>query len=177
MNGKAFSSLLIVAVLAGCAAPRETEVYTYRNEVGQGIDLIMDNELESETDKGALLWLNASRIREGAWGGRYYLEVRYEALESTGYLDIGPGETLTLTVDDAILKLRGLGSLNTRRRTGAGTVVETAIYETNEDTLRKIAKARSVQVTVRGNSRLIERAFKPQNIEKFRRFVLTYIGF
>jgi hypothetical protein len=177
MNGKMILPLVMAALLAGCAAPRQSDVYTYRNDVGQGIDLIMDNEIESATDRSALLWLNASRIREGAWGGRYFLEVRYEALESTGWLDIGPGESLTLTVDDTIMKFSGLGSLNTRRKTADGTLVETAIYHTTENDLRKIAKAKTVQVTVRGGARMMEREFKPQNIEKFRKFVLSYFGF
>src|SRR2546422_9293322 len=88
MKTNCYLLIAVFGLLAGCAAPTKTDVYTYRNDVGQGIDLIMDNELESTTDKGSLIWLNASRVREGDWGARYYLEVRYEALQTTGWLDI-----------------------------------------------------------------------------------------
>jgi len=169
--------LLVVlwGLLAGCAAPTKTDVYTYRNDVGRGIDLIMDNELESATDKSCLIWLNASRVRGETFGGRYYLEVRYEALGTTGWLDIRSGETLNLSIDGTTHGFRGPGSLNTRRETGE-TVVENAIYQTTEEVLRKLARAKQVHVTIRGKSRIIERDFRPENTRKFRNFVLTYIG-
>jgi hypothetical protein len=169
---------VLSGLVAGCSTPRtKTDVYTYRSDVGKGIDLIMDNELESSSDRQSLVWLNASRVREGDWGGRYYLEVRYEALQYDGWLDIGPGETLTLAIDGETLNLRGPGSVNTRRVTGSGTFVENAIYQTTEDVLRKLAKAKQVHVTIRGKARTIERDFRPENTRKFRNFVLTYIGF
>ena len=177
MKTNCFLLIATVALLAGCATPTRKDVYTYRTDVGQGIDLIMDNELESSSDPNSLIWLNASRIRQGAWGGRYFLEVRYEALQKTGWLDIGPGQTLTLTVDGETLPLKGPGSINTRRETGSGTVVESAIYETTQDLLRKIAKSKQVKVVVQGKFRTIERDFRPENSRKFRNFVLTYIGY
>lgn len=177
MKTNCFLLFAMVGLLAGCYTPTGKDVYTYRNDVGQGIDLITDNELESNADKSSLVWLNASRVRQGTWGGRYFLEVRYEALQKTGWLDIGPGQTLTLTLDGDTIQLKGPGSINTRRETGSGTVVENAIYETKEDVLRKIAKATQVKVVVQGKSRTIERDFRPENNQKFRKFVLTYIGF
>lgn len=177
MKTNCFLPIAVVALLVGCSTPTQKDVYTYRSDLGQGIDLIMDNELESSSDPNSLIWLNASRIRQGAWGGRYFLEVRYEALQKTGWLDIGPGQTLTLTVDGETLPLKGPGSINTRRETGSGTVVESAIYETSEDVLRKLGKAKQVKVAVRGRSRAIERDFRPENSRKFSNFVLTYIGY
>ena len=140
------------------------------------MDLIVENELDSGDKPTELIWLNASRLRQGAWDAKYYLEVRYEALPQTGLLDIAPGETLLLTVDGQTLKFGGVGSLNERKET-SGTLVEHAIYEVKADDIRKIARAKSVKVDIVGSQRTIHRDFKPANIEKFRTFVLTYMGF
>jgi len=155
--------LTVAMLLAGCATAPKPDVYTYRNDIGgPGIDLIVDNELDSG-DKGA-------------WGAKYYLEVRYEALPQMGYLDIAPGETLMLTVNGQTMKFGGVGSLNARKEAG-GTMVEHAIYEVSVDDLRKIAKAKEIKVDIAGSSRTVHREFKRENIEKFRTFVLTYMGF
>jgi hypothetical protein len=177
MKAKILFSFTTALFLAGCATPPKTDVYTYRDNLGPGVDLIMDNELESEGDRTALVWLNASRIREGAWGAKYYLEVRYECVKQAGWLDIGPGETLILTVDGQTVRFRGVGSLNTRRETSGGTLVEHAIYEAKVDDLRKIARAKEVKVEIIGRARTAYREFKPANVQKFRNFVLTYMGF
>src|SRR5213592_4652858 len=100
MKANTILSLAITALLAGCTSTPNSDVYTYRSDIGgPGIDLIVDNELDSGDKPTELIWLNASRIRQGPWDAKYYLEVRYEALAQTGYLDIAPGETLTLTLD------------------------------------------------------------------------------
>ena len=177
MNAKFFLPLAVAMLLDGCAFSPKTDVYTYRNDIGgPGIDFIVDNELYSGEKPSELVWLNASRIRQGAWDAQYYLEVRYEALPQTGYLDIAPGETLVLTVDGQTMKFGGVGSLNERKETG-GTLVEHAIYEAKMDDLRKIAKAKEVKVDITGSSRTVHREFKPANIDKFRTFVLMYMGF
>ena len=177
MKAKNILAIATLLILAGCATAPNTEIYTYRDDLGPGVDLIMDNELESESDRTALVWLNASRIREGAWQSKYYLEVRYECVKQIGWLDIGPGESLTLTVDGQAMRLRGIGSLNTRKETSGGTLIERAIYEIKPDDLRKIARAREVKVEIAGRERTAYREFKPANIQKFRNFVLTYMGF
>jgi len=177
MKAKIFFWLTTLLLLAGCATPPKTDIYTYRDDLGPGVDLIMDNELESENDRTALVWLNASRIRQGAWNAKYYLEVRYECVKQVGWLDIGPGESLVLTVDGQAMRFRGLGSLNTRKETSGGTLLEHAIYEAKVDDLRKIARAREVKLEIIGRARTAYREFKPENIQKFRNFVLTYMGF
>lgn len=177
MNAKIIFPLATALILVGCATPPKTDVYTYRDNLGPGIDLIMDNELESESDRTALISLNASRIRKGAWDAKYYLEVRYECVRQVGWLDIGPGESLILTVDGQTMRFRGPGSLNTRRETSGGTLLENSIYEAKTDDLRKIARGKEVKVEIIGRSRTAYREFKPANVEKFRNFVLTYMGF
>ena len=177
MKAKSLIPLAVAVVLAGCSTAPKTDVYSYHSDIGgPGIDLILDNELDSGDKPSELVWLNASRIRQGAWDAKYYLEVRYQALPQTGYLDIAPGETLMLTVDGQMMKFGGVGSLNERKEMN-GTLLEHAIYEVKVDDLRKIAKAREVKVDIAGGQRTVHREFKPANIEKFRTFVLTYMGF
>lgn len=177
MKIKLGSFLSLVLLLAACKAPTRNDIYTYRNDIGPSIDLIMENEIENKKDPTCLVWLNGSRVRDGAWGGQYYLEVRYEGAAQAGYLDIGPGETLTVTVDGQTQTYSGMGSANTRRKTDAGTFVELAIYRVNDEVFKKIGKAKEVTLKIQGRNRTIERDFQPANIEKFRTFVLTYMGF
>ena len=177
MKANTFLPLAIAALLAGCSSMSQSDVYTYRSDIGgPGMDLIVDNELDSGDKPTELVWLNASRVRAGAWKGRYYLEVRYEALPQTGWIEIGPGETLALTVDGQPMKFYGIGSVNERTQTDS-TVVELAIYEAKADDIRKIAKAKEVRVDIVGRLRTVHREFKPANIDKFKTFVLTYMGF
>jgi hypothetical protein len=177
MNTRIFFLMAVALSLAGCASGPKSDLYSYRNDLGgPGIDLIVDNELDSGDRPTELIWLNALRTHRKAWDALFYLEVRYEALPQIGYLEIGPGETLVLTVDGQVMKLRGTGSVNERKATN-NTLIEHALYEAKVDDLRKIAKAKDVRVDIVGSQRTVHREFKPANIEKFKTFVLTYVGF
>ena len=177
MKPKFLLALAVAMPLAGCTTSPKSDVYTYRNDIGgPSIDMIVDNELDSGERPSELVWVNASRIRKGAWNSRYYLEVRYEALPQTGYLEIGLGETLALTVDGLPLKFHGTGSVNERKQTDS-TVIEHAIYEAKVEDIRKISRAKEVKVDIIGSRRTVHREFKPANIEKFKTFVLTYVGY
>jgi hypothetical protein len=162
---------------AGCASAPETDSYTHRSAVaGPDLDITLDNLLESNEDRTYLLWLNAVRVREGAWDARYYLEVRYEGASDAGFIDIPPGETLLMTVDGQPFRFRGLGSDATRSQTDRQTFVENALYETKADVIKQIAKGKDVKVQVNGQARKLYREFKPENIQKFRNFVLNHMG-
>ena|SRR5437016_258240 len=177
MNTKFLFLSAVALSLAGCATGPKSDVYSSRNTlVGPGIDLIVDNELDSGDRPTELIWLNALRTHRRAWDALFYLEVRYEALPQIGYLEIGPGETLVLTVDGQVMKFRGIGSANERTATN-NTLIEHALYEAKVDDLRKIAKAKEVKADIVGSRRTVHREFKPANIEKFKTFVLTYVGF
>lgn len=171
------SILSLTLLLAACKTPPPTDVYTSRNDLGATMDVIMENEIENPKDPTCLVWLNGSRKREGPWGGKFYLEVAYEGAAQVGYLDIGPGETLTMIIDGESRTFSGMGSSEFRRKTDAGTFQEFAIYQVPEDVFKRIGKAREVTMKVQGRNRTIERDFQPANIEKFRTFVLTYMGF
>ena len=176
MNTKFLFLMAVALSLAGCATAPKSELYSYRNDLGgPGIDLIVDNELDSGDRPTELIWLNALRTHRGAWDALFYMEVRYEALPQIGYLEISPGETLVLTADGQVMKFRGNGSVNERKATN-NTLIEHALYEVKADDLRKIAKARDVKVDIVGSQRTVHRQFKPANTEKFKTFVLTYLG-
>ena len=94
MKAKSLIPLAVAMVLAGCSTAPKTDVYSYHSDIGgPGIDLILDNELDSGDKPSELVWLNASRIRQGAWDAKYYLEVRYQALPQTGFICSTPTAT------------------------------------------------------------------------------------
>ena len=181
MKANRFVVLLaaLIALVAGCkTAPPTTPTYTHRDALGgPDLDMTLDNLLESSEDRSYLIWLNAVRIREGLWDSRYYLEVRYEGASDAGFLDIGPGQTLILNVDGKTLSFVGPGSIDSRSKSSRGTFLENAVYEVTADQLREIARAKDVKVQVVGQNRRLHREFSSANIQKFRSFVLTYIGY
>jgi hypothetical protein len=180
MNLRVFISLAAALFLVGCGTttPKGTS-YTYRDSAtGPDMDITLDNVLESTEDRSYVLWLNAVRVREGAWDARYYFEVRYHGASDAGFMEIGPGDTLILTVDGQTMRFRGPGSQeDNRKELGNGQFVENAVYEARADDIRKIAKAKDVKVQVNGNRRRVYREFGPENFQKFRSFVLMHMGF
>jgi hypothetical protein len=179
MNAKILLTTVSLGLLlgAGCAGKSTGDTYTYRGSMtGENIDMTLDNLLESNEDRSYQIELNAIRKREGAWDSVYYLEVRYAGASDAGYMDIGPGETLVMTVDGQPLRLRSAGSATSRRVTGEGHYLENAVYPTNPEELKRIARAKEVKVQVVGQAHSHYRTFKPENSEKFRKFVLMHMG-
>lgn len=179
MNGRLIAMTAALMLAAGCATSTpDGSNYTHREVfAGPDMDVTLDNLLESSEDRSYQIMLNPVRVRDGDWGAKYYLEVRYEGAPDAGFMEIGPGDTLTVTVDGQAMKFRGPGSVEARRTTDRKTFVENAVYEARVDDLRKIAKAKDVKVQVNGNLRRFYREFKPENTQKFRSFVLTYMGY
>ena len=179
MNLRVLISLAAILMVAGCSTTTPTgSTYTSRGSTaGPDLDVTLDNLLESSEDRSYLIWLNAVRIRDGAWDARYYLEVRYEGASDAGFMEIGPGENLLLTVDGHVMRFRGPGSRETRRVLGNGHYVENAVFECRAEDLRRIARSKDVKVQVNGDQRRIYRDFKPENFQRFRSFVLLHMGF
>src|SRR5688572_11808339 len=133
---------VIVAFAAGCASP-PPDVSTYYDQVsGQRTDLMAENELEAPGNPREIVWLNASRVFRDYNTSDYYLEVSYMAMAERGYLDIPPGQTLTLIVDGQPMNFDGSGSLNTRKPYKKDFVRENAIYPITKSQLQKIAAAK-----------------------------------
>ncbi|HXG46083.1 MAG TPA: hypothetical protein VNO52_00530 [Methylomirabilota bacterium] len=167
--------LAALGLLAGCATDAPDVTAYYDPITGTRTDL-MENELPSPARPRELIWLNASRVPKGYNEWRFYLEVRYMATEDVGWLDIPPGETLTLTLDGKPVRFGGSGSLNMRKEAKKGIVRESAIYEVTEAQLRQIAAAKSVVVQIRGKAGLIERSFAAANFERLQRFLASAKG-
>jgi hypothetical protein len=178
MNAKILLTVSLGLLLwAGCAGKSTGDTYTYRGGMtGEDMDMTLDNLLESNEDRSYQIEVNAVRKREGAWDSAYYLDVRYAGASDAGYMDIGPGETLLLTVDGQPLRLRGAGSATSRSVTSAGHFTENAVYPVKAEDLKRIARAQEVKVQVVGQAHSHYRTFQPENLEKFRKFVLMHMG-
>lgn len=173
MKSALLLSLSLTALLAGCVT-RSLDLATSHDPfTGLRTDLIVENQLDSGPDPHELLWLNAARVFRWEGGYDYYLEAAYAAHEEIGYLDIGPGRTLTVTVDGRELRFSGLGSKNLRKRK-SGVVVERALYLATADDLRAIANGKRVTVTVEGKRGRFARDFGPENTARFKQFVEKY---
>jgi len=169
--------LILLGLLSGCETFKTSDVTTHYDEfTGQRTDLLSDNILETEGPPREVIWLNASRVFTKNGKSIYYLEASYMAKTETGWLDIGPGQSLTVAADtDRIKFISASGSLNQRKKVERGAFVrETAIYEATRDQLQKIGAAKQVKVELKGNNGLVERQFAPANFERFRAFVARY---
>jgi len=152
---------------SGCGTT--PEVTSYVNPVsGRRTDVLAENLLEAPGQSRDMLWLNAYRDFSDQYRFKYYLEVIYGAREEAGFLDIGPGRSLTILADGNEMNFVGLGSLSKDEEKGA--VFETARYEATADDIYRISRARQVTVRVSGRNGLVERQFSAENFDKFRRF-------
>jgi len=170
-----FVALPVLFFLAGCVSTPAPDVTSYYDQIsGLHTDLLSDNLLETGEDPRELVWLNASRIEQSRSRRSYYLEVTYMARGEVGHLEIAPGESLTLVIDDETIRLSGSGSFDTREETKDGLVQERAIYKVSKLILQKISIAKTVKVSIRGKNGLVERDFTEVNFDRFRRFVTNY---
>jgi hypothetical protein len=159
---------------AGCATAPAPDVTSHYDAVsGLRTDLLADNLLTAEGPPRELIYLNASRVFRNLRDADYYLEVTYLATPQVGFFEIAPGQSLTINVDGQEMMLSGSGSSGLRR-TEANVVEERAIYPVTTLQLQRIAVGENVKVRVAGRAGLIDREFKEDNHEKFRRFVTLY---
>jgi len=162
-------------LLAGCAT-QSPELSTYYDPLfGNRTDLLSGNLLDTPGQPRELVELNASRIWKNENQSVYYLEVSYMARAEVGYLDIPPGEMLTVIADGKPMKFDGTGSLNMRKPYKKELVRENAIFPASKTALQKIAAAQKVKVQIKGDKGLIEREFAQENLDRFRKFVATYV--
>ena len=104
----------------------------------------------------------------------YYIDVTYVAPKDVGYLEVPPGQTLTVVADGETIKLEGNGSFNRRRayrQDKQEFVSEKALYDVTKAQLQKLANAKKVKVQIKGNGGIVDRDFVPENFEQLRAFV------
>jgi hypothetical protein len=135
---------------------------------GRRTDVLAENLIEAPGQSREMLWLNAYRDFQDQYRFKYYLEVIFGAREEAGYLDIGPGRSLTITADGNEMNFVGLGSLSKEEENGA--VFETARYEATADDIYRISRAKNVTVRVTGRNGVVVREFALENFDKFRQF-------
>ncbi len=170
---KYFVRFAVLLFVAGCAM-QAPEVSTHYDPIGNRTDLMSENLLDTPGPPREMVWLNASRIWKGFDKSSYYLEVEYMARNEVGFLEIPPGEALTIIADGEAMKFAGDGSMNLRKPYKKELVRENAIFHVDKKALQKIAAAKQVKVQIKGNKGLIEREFAKENTERFRKFVSTY---
>lgn len=162
-------SAAVFTLISSTGCGTTPEVTSYVNPVsGRRTDVLAENLLEAPGQSREMLWLNAYRDFQDQYRFKYYLEVIYGAREEAGYLDIGPGRSLTLTADGNEMNFVGLGSLSKEEENGA--VFETARYEATADDIYRISRARQVSVRVVGRNGIVVRDFSAENFDKFRKF-------
>ncbi|MGV3772748.1 MAG: hypothetical protein ACO1QB_07600 [Verrucomicrobiales bacterium] len=169
-----FCLLVVVSLcLNGCgSAPAVT---SYTNPIsGRRTDIMGANLLDTPEQTREMIWLNAYRDFQNKTTFKYYLEVIYGANQETGYLDIGPGRSLTIVADGEELTFIGLGSLERKKEGNA--VYEYARYDATAADMETIANAEKVTVKVSGKGAIVVRDFTEENFNNFREFVANTTG-
>lgn len=162
------SLLLASLLLSGCGTTPEVASYTHPI-TGRRTDVIGENLIPGPEQSREMIWLNAYRDFLNRNEYRYYLELIYGANEQVGYLDIGPGRSLTIVADGYEMNFSSLGSLDKEKDEHA--VFEKVRYDASGDEIARIANAKNVTVRVKGENGIVIRQFAPENIEKFRIFL------
>ena len=162
--------LAALGLIIGCETKPPATATTYDPITGTRTD-VSENLLQSEGTPREVVYLNMFREYRSARRADYYLEAFYMAPAEAGYLEIPPGQTLTITADGDTLKFNGNGSLNRRRAYKKDFVRETALYEIKKEDLQKLANAKKIKVQLRGNNGLVDRDFSAENFENLKAFV------
>jgi hypothetical protein len=164
----ALSLVLASLFLSGCSTTPDVASYTHPI-TGRRTDVIGDNLIAGPEPSREMIWLNAYRDFLNRNEYRYYLELIYGANEQVGYLDIGPGRTLTIIADGHEMNFSSLGSLDKEKDEHA--VFERVRYDASGDDIARIANAKNVTLRVKGENGIVIRQFDADNIERFKRFL------
>jgi len=164
-----WAALVIFCFLfTGCSTTEDVASYTHPI-TGRRTDVLGENLIPGPEPSREMIWLNAYRDFLNLNEYRYYLEVIYGANEQVGYLDIGPGRTLTIIADGNEMNFTSLGSLDKEKNGHA--VFEHVRYDATSDDINRIANAKNVTVRVTGQNGIVIRQFAPENFARFRKFL------
>ncbi len=173
MKMRFLSLIALLGLLAGCSTTPPQVASDYNPMTGTQTD-VSETMLVGPGEPREVLWLTSFREVSVGSTAKYYLLIKYIAPAEVGYLEIPPGQTLTLLADNQAIKLDGSGSLNTRKlfkQQKVDFVSEIAQYPVSRADLQKIGYARNIKVQVKGNSKLVERDFTQENYDNVRAFV------
>ena len=160
----------LLLAFSGCQSTPRDDVASFTNPItARRTDVLGQNLLETSTPSREMIWLNAYRDFLNLNEYRYYLELIYGANEQAGYLDIGPGRSLTIVADGKEMNFASLGSLDKEKEGSA--LFERVRYDATSDDLNQIAHAKQVSVRVVGQNGIVVRQFGPENFDKFRKFM------
>jgi hypothetical protein len=141
-------------------------------ESGTTVCVMTGNALRPLSPRYPLLSLGLMSEAPTKGSTRYFIRVLYIG-EGT-WLNIGRGATATIAIDGDPVPFAGDGSAGSRFTGEGGKTYEVALYATGAETIRRIAAAREVRVTLRGDSPL-EKSFGAVNSLYFQQFVRHYI--
>ena len=164
-----------LALVAGCQTKPPATATAYDPITGARTD-VSENLLQTEGTPREVVYLNMFREYRSRRQSDYYFEAFYMAPAEAGYLEIPPGQTLTISADGDALKFIGNGSLNRRRaykKDKIEYVTEKALYEVKKEDLQKLANAKQIKMQLRGNNGLVEREFAPENFDNLKAFVAS----
>jgi len=164
---KVLSSVLLIALLTGCASNRTVRKYDAID--GVTVDQMIGNRIAPRPFTKELLCLNARReVNAGTGRKEYFL---YTELISTTGFTVTPGESLVLSIDG---ERHAFTSTNSATVFVARPGYEATLYKASADVFVKIANAREVKVRLKGNSQVIEEKMTRSNIRKFREYLVKY---
>jgi hypothetical protein len=142
------------------------------NDSGTTVCVMTGNALPPFSPRYPLLTLGAVSEVDKRGAARYFLRTIFVSTDR--WLNIGPGSSLRITVDGAPIRISGAGSQVTRYAGEDKKLYEVALFDTAAATLRAIAKAEVVTVSLQGDF-LLEKRFSNVNTLYFRQFVQHYL--
>lgn len=113
------------------------------------------------------LMFNAQRFtdKEGKQKYQFYIE-----WNDSEWLFINEGEKLILLIDGERLACIGYGSSNYRKTIAGSAIQEITVFDTDLETLNKIANAKTVKLKFVGASKDIVRELDKEHIENYKKF-------
>jgi hypothetical protein len=167
--GVAFALLAASGLLlSGCGTTPEVTRFVHPI-TGARTDVLAQNLIDEPGNNREMIWLDAYRDFTDKYHYNYYLLLIYGGRQEAGYLDIGPGRSLTIVADGQEMNFTGLGTL--KKWEDKGAVFEEARYDATSDDMHRIASAKDVTVRITGIHGTVLRKFAQENSEKFRKFV------
>jgi hypothetical protein len=169
-----FTLIALLAILAGCATPPPPVATDINPITGERTDLTDILLPGASSQPREVVYLSFFRTNPQHSPSKYYVLARYIAPAEVGYLEVPPGQTLTLDADSQPIKLDGTGSINSRKafkEKGNDYVSETAQFQISKQDMQKLGFARKIKVQLKGGKLLVEREFGPENFDSIRAFV------